>query len=128
MPARKHIWRLCSIYLATTILLLHTFIPHTHTEDSDDTVILTCDRDANCILDILGLLLDHDFAEDHLENFQSSDEYTGDIVSIEMIHSELPVFLESEEGRNIKTEFYNYIPEDPPFHLQLKSRGPPIYS
>ncbi len=116
------------MYLATGILLLHTFIPHSHSEELQDHVALSCDNCENCILEFLEIILDHDFGEYHLEHFQTGnndlDDFNKSFVLTKIIDTGIFIKEAVEDNSVIYVQPYAF----PPDKVLQPDRGPPIFS
>jgi hypothetical protein len=129
MDRIKPIWSKCMLFLAMSILLLHSFIPHSHHEEKDmNSTVLSCDKTERCLLDILGVILEHDFEEDHLEHFQLSEinyhDFNVDLVPHHVIVVEKSAhFTLKPDGCHYEELFI--LPPDLNVYCD---RGPPRYS
>ena len=118
-----HILKVSSIYTATVILMLHTFVPHSHDKNTDDPEI-SCENNDRCIREFLGVILEHDFGVDHLEHFQIQDN----------LHVDFDFYLDNDEVavHDLFSEFKNWNYSEQVFQNQSvdigQERGPPFYS
>ena len=108
--------------------MLHTFIPHTHVEEGSNHTELSCDDNDRCVLELLAVILEHDFGEDHLERFQVSENQFHDI-SIDIFY-ELSLSkddLKITQSTHKLPDYLDPVPDDPDINL-CYYRGPPLYS
>ncbi|NNF35636.1 MAG: hypothetical protein HKN68_16130 [Saprospiraceae bacterium] len=121
-----HILKLSSIYTAAVIFLLHTFIPHSHNLESFEDPEISCEKNDRCLMEFLGVILEHDFGIDHLEHFQIQDNHQIDF-EIDCFFKGadlvvLDLFSDAEEW-NLSDQIYQNKSVD-----IGQERGPPSYS
>ena len=107
--------------------MLHTFIPHSHSENIKESEVFSCEWDRNCFLDVLGSILEHNFEEDHLEKFQVTENNLTDFTFYSPNHEIdsgiVPV------GHELSNNDYSYA-DLIPSQLTISpywDRGPPVY-
>lgn len=121
-----HLLKLYSIYTATAILLLHTFVPHSHDLETADDFGISCEKNDRCVMDFLGSLLEHDFGVDHLEHFKVQDQNNTNLNTIgDIKRDEIKTICLYSECKEwiISVQKYQNQSIGPDHH-----RGPPSYS
>ena len=117
MHVIKHIF----LFVASGLLLLHSFVPHQHESCSKECAQLQCDLEKN--LDSpLAFLMHINLGDNHLEDFNTTPYFYI-----------LPPFAEMEKTATVTVELH-FTPKESEIHAQiphrrtLPSRAPPTVS
>lgn len=125
-------FRLISIYMAMSIAVLHSLVPHVHHAESTE-IYCIAEGDIS-LLEQLSLIFHLDMGDDHLEEFQPGDTLhfdTIEYVDINLDWCPLTWFNKHNTSSSTNQKIVRYI-EDPFPDIYLIShhgrRGPPSFS
>lgn len=111
--------------VAGAILLLHSFLPHSHHDELSDSEHTEVHEEAETILDFFRLAFHVNQGENHLENFKNAQQYqaqfllVASIIELEfgpVLIEEFPKLNETAYLSTFQTRFR---------HKYLSFRGPP---
>ena len=116
------------LFSATSLLLAHMLVPHSHHTDGAETNIKNyCSHHESNLLGLLASAFHLDLGNDHLENLKPASYQAVGIsvvLMLSIVEFDLKFFVEKESNH------YSYPETDSlanPFLLSLNSRrGPPV--
>ncbi|MEP1096306.1 MAG: hypothetical protein ABJG78_14415 [Cyclobacteriaceae bacterium] len=111
--------------VAGVILLMHSFLPHSHHDELSDSEHIEVHEEAETILDFFRLAFHVNQGENHLENFKNAQQYQAQFLLIaSIIELEFgPVLIEEAPKSNSTTYISNF--QNRFRHKDLSFRGPP---
>ncbi|MEP5612863.1 MAG: hypothetical protein ABJP45_11465 [Cyclobacteriaceae bacterium] len=111
--------------VAGGILLMHSFLPHSHHDELSDTEHVEVHEEAESILDFFRLAFHVNQGENHLEDFKNSQQYQAQFLVVTSIIDLAfgPVLIEEIPKSNSTTYLSNFQTRFK--HKDLSFRGPP---
>tara|TARA_B110000305_G_C19301406_1_gene569324 strand:- start:498 stop:869 length:372 start_codon:yes stop_codon:yes gene_type:complete len=113
------------ILIASSILLLHSFVPHHHHDELSEEQHFTEHSSASTAMELLGLIFHENLGEGHLENFENV-EFHFDFDSPMLLVTTYFLFTENISVTEVCYLFDKQEGIPIPLYLEVESkRGPP---
>jgi len=112
------------MFLAVSILMLHTFMPHDHHEDVDEISHVIEHETASSFFDFIGLAFHFSPSENHLQDFEkSSKDYSFDFLYAASLNWLIELPLSVQLSGVFHDQGSGHVR---PAHIaHLRFRGPP---
>lgn len=120
------------MHLAVLIVLLHSFVPHHHHQESAGTAecIALEKEQSHDLLDLLADVFHTDLGDDHLENWVKSNAQNWGYLAVDFDLSALTTPLASQSSARGDEEF-NFPANERRAYIHFteshSQRGPPVY-
>lgn len=112
------------MFVAVAILLLHSFLPHSHHDELSEEEHIEVHEEAVTLLDFIRLAFHIDPGKNHLEDFKNAQQYQAQFLLAETeLKIEFQVILLEESPAYTTTYFSNFQTRFR--HKGLSFRGPP---
>lgn len=131
----KRIFGISLITLSISILLLHSFVPHHHSENGFNLDEILKNEPVNSAIDLLKVGFHINLGSNHLENFQKSEQFSSESQKNKVQNLNLLSFGDTVDPIEISFSFYSqlYLPYPKSSFQSLFStcftyRGPPLFA